>query len=269
MLYLQTGSGLTLADTIKANGVNIDVGLNSNPDVVDWNQDARKDLVIGSESLGVRLYLNQGTDANPSFTTYTTIQSGGSQIYHFRANPRVFDIDQDGRKDLIIGDNAGYIHFYRNTGTNSNPSFSGSDTFRLTNGVPIDDYFGARPCCNDWNQDGRIDILTSGYDGNVTYYENIISPGVEETGLEMIANLAMTPSIVRENLTISYVLRQTARLSITVIAVDGRIVQTITDRNENPGLHQHRWSRRHLPSGFYFIRIEADGSSISKKIIVL
>ena len=103
MLFLETGSGLTFADTLKAIGVNINVGFNANPDVVDWNQDGKKDLIIGTESMNIRLYLNQGTNSNPVFTTYTNIASGGSPIYHYRSDPRAFDLDQDGKKDLTVG----------------------------------------------------------------------------------------------------------------------------------------------------------------------
>ncbi len=269
MLYLETGSGLTLADTLRASGVIIDVGYNANPDVVDWNGDGKKDILIGTETGYVRLYLNRGTNSNPVFTTYTNIPSGGSPIYIYRSNPRVFDLDQDGKKDLVVGDGYGYIHFFRNTGTNNNPSFSGSDTLRTNNGLPIDDYYGARPYCNDWNQDGRIDILTSGYDGYVTYYQNIINPGVEENASDIVSNLILAPSIVKGAVTITYTLARTTRVNIDLISIDGRLVQTIMDRDENAGIHQHSWNRGNIASGFYFIRINAGDSSITRKVILL
>jgi hypothetical protein len=51
------------------------------PRVVDWNNDGRKDLVIGQFTNGnIRLYLNQGTNAAPVFNGYTLIQSGGTAI---------------------------------------------------------------------------------------------------------------------------------------------------------------------------------------------
>lgn len=269
MLFLETGAGLTFTDTLKASGVNINVGYNSNPDVIDWNGDGKKDIIIGSELGYIRLYLNQGTNSNPIFTTYTNIPSGVSPISIYRSNPRAFDFDQDGKKDLIVGDGYGYIHFFRNLGTNNNPMFNGSDTLRTNDGLPIDDYYGARPCCNDWNQDGRIDILTSGYYGYVTYYQNIITPGIEELNQGTIVNLRLAPNIIRNNVIISYSLKQSSRVKIELISPDGRIIETIMDRTEYAGIHQHAWNRGEIASGFYFIRIDADGSSITRKIVVL
>jgi hypothetical protein len=51
------------------------------PRVVDWNNDGKKDLVIGQYTNGnVRLYLNQGTNTAPVFNGFTLIQSGGVPI---------------------------------------------------------------------------------------------------------------------------------------------------------------------------------------------
>ena len=67
---------------IEADGVPIAVSSGySTPFVVDWNNDARKDLLIGQRSGGkVRLYLNQGTDTNPVFNAFSYLQAAGSDI---------------------------------------------------------------------------------------------------------------------------------------------------------------------------------------------
>ena len=51
------------------------------PFVVDWNNDGKKDLLVGQfSSQKIRLYLNQGTDANPVFSGYSYLQAAGSDI---------------------------------------------------------------------------------------------------------------------------------------------------------------------------------------------
>lgn len=51
------------------------------PCVSDWNNDGRKDLVVGQFSKGaIRLYLNQGTDAEPVFNNFSILQAGGKPI---------------------------------------------------------------------------------------------------------------------------------------------------------------------------------------------
>ena len=57
------------------------VDRHSTPTVVDWNNDGKKDLVVGQYGYGyIWLYLNQGTDRNPVFNGGSLIQSGGSPI---------------------------------------------------------------------------------------------------------------------------------------------------------------------------------------------
>jgi hypothetical protein len=70
---------------VEANGSPLDVTMNdkgySAPNVCDWNNDGRKDLLVGQFWDGkVRLYLNSGTDSLPVFTTYTYLQAGGVDI---------------------------------------------------------------------------------------------------------------------------------------------------------------------------------------------
>lgn len=59
----------------------LQVQSDSTPTVVDWNNDGRKDLIVGQYTSGkINLFLNQGTDANPVFNGGSFIQSGGVDI---------------------------------------------------------------------------------------------------------------------------------------------------------------------------------------------
>ncbi|MHC4942983.1 MAG: hypothetical protein ACYTG7_08195 [Planctomycetota bacterium] len=61
--------------------VPLDLGQYSAPDVVDWNNDGRKDLVVGTFEEGyIYLLLNEGTDLNPLFNGSSKILSGGVPI---------------------------------------------------------------------------------------------------------------------------------------------------------------------------------------------
>jgi hypothetical protein len=271
MLYVEEGRGLTLLDTLRANGVKIDVGNNSNPDVMDWNEDGKKDIIIGSESgTGtVRLYLNQGTNANPVFTTFSYINCNGSPINHYRSNPRVWDLDGDGKKDLIMGDQYAYIYFYKNVGTNANPVFNVRDTLELTGGTYIHEYAGVRPFFVDYNGDGAIDILTSDYYGYIRYYQNTIFPGVQETEQVVVSNFTVSPNVVKDIAHIRYSLTEIASVSIEVYSSDGRIVDVMTDQSGNIGNHELTWHRGNLAAGIYFIKLKADAEISIKKIIML
>jgi hypothetical protein len=269
MIFVETGRGLTLLDTLRANGVKIDVGNNSNPDIVDWNEDGKKDILIGGESGTVRLYLNQGTDSNPVFTSYSNVQSGGVSISWYRINPRVWDLDLDGKKDLLVGENTAHVFFYRNVGTNASPVFNGYDSLELTNGNPIVEYYGLRPYFIDYNGDGLIDILTSDYYGYVRYYQNAFNPGVEEIEQTIVSNFTVTPNVTKDMVNISYSLTEMTLVSVEVYSSDGRLVDIVVDRSENIGFHELSWNRSNLAAGIYFIKLKVDATITTRKIIML
>lgn len=51
------------------------------PCVVDWNEDGKKDLLVGCFYYGnVYLFINSGTDAVPVFTTGTKLEADGQEI---------------------------------------------------------------------------------------------------------------------------------------------------------------------------------------------
>lgn len=67
-IYLRNGSST------------LDAGSDAVPTCSDWNNDGRKDLLIGVTGGYVSLYLNTGTDQQPTFYGYSRIESGGTPI---------------------------------------------------------------------------------------------------------------------------------------------------------------------------------------------
>lgn len=269
MIFVETGRGLTLLDTLRANGVKVLVAYNSNPDVVDWNEDGKKDIVIGEQTGYVRLYLNQGTNSNPVFTTYSNIQSGGVSINWYRVNPRVCDLDVDGKKDLTVGENTAHVFFYRNVGTNASPVFNGYDSLELTNGNPIVEYYGLRPYFVDYNEDGAIDILTSDYYGYVRYYQNTVFPGVEEMEQAIVSNFTVTPNVTKDMVNIRYSLTERSAVNVEIYSANGRLIDVVVNRSEDVGDHELIWNSGYVPAGIYFITFRANTITVSKKIIIL
>ena len=68
---------------IEAAGVPINVGIggNASPYVIDWDGDGKQDLLLGQYSQGkVRFYVNIGTNFAPEFGTFTYLQADGADI---------------------------------------------------------------------------------------------------------------------------------------------------------------------------------------------
>lgn len=90
------------------------------------------------------------------------------------ATPQLFDLDRDGKIDLLIGNRRGQISYYRNTSTNENSSFQ-LETSNLGN-VDVRDYtlsyFGfATPCF--FRQNNETLLLCGNEQGKLFLYNNI------------------------------------------------------------------------------------------------
>ena len=102
------------------------------------------------------------------------------------SKPAYYDIDLDGKKDLITGSQYGKIYIYKNYGTTSLPVFSNSYFASDGNGVPIGPNGNCFPDVTDWNGDGLPDIIVGAYK-SVVLYTNAASgsgsaPIFEEAG---------------------------------------------------------------------------------------
>lgn len=140
----------------------------STPCVNDWNEDGKKDLLVGGSDGLIHLLINVGTNANQVFNSAPPLRSAsGTQInVGSRSCPSVADINNDGKKDLISGEINGQIYYFQNNGTNANPQLA--DGVYLNNGnLVINLASTSRPCVVDWDNDGDMDIVAGGYDARL------------------------------------------------------------------------------------------------------
>jgi len=114
---------LTAEPQIECSGTPIDVGYNSAPEVVDLNGDGYLDLVVGDQGTStgtlpsLQLYVNDGAAGVPVFSSYSYVQSNGSDIGLYRNMPRLIDFDLDYDMDLICGTCiTTFIFYYENIG---------------------------------------------------------------------------------------------------------------------------------------------------------
>jgi hypothetical protein len=140
----------------------------------DWNNDGNKDMITGGMDGQIKIYINKGTDSEPLFDEYTLLQSG-DDVFDIgsRSAPRVYDINNDGLKDILIGEVLGYVYLLKNVGTINNPVFTRADKLFLKNGNALK-YPGKAPRSRlditDWNNDGLDDIIVGGADGRVMLF---------------------------------------------------------------------------------------------------
>jgi len=99
----------------------IDVGSDSVPEFADVDGDGKMDLLIGRDDGGLSYYHNTGTLAAPIWTANATAFAGIS-AGTFSA-PALDDINANGKLELILGNKAGDILCYNNTGSKWAPTW--------------------------------------------------------------------------------------------------------------------------------------------------
>jgi hypothetical protein len=143
-------------------------GGHARPDVTDWNNDGRKDLLVADGGGWVTWFENVGTDADPALATGQRVYANGSPIDRGgRSSVLVCDWNNDGKKDVIFADaDDGYV-FFRNAGTDANPVLAAAQPLGLS--------FYTRPNLGsfvDWDGDGRRDFIGCNFENNIRFYRN-------------------------------------------------------------------------------------------------
>jgi hypothetical protein len=256
----------------------IDVGQRTTPVVVDWDNDGRRDIIVGAKDGLMRLFRNTGTDAAWEFESEELILDGGVNMVapSFRSSPHVEDLDGDGAKDLLVGNTDGQILIYFNTGADAAPVFNGYTAVE-SDGSAIDLPFDlrSRPFVCDWNDDGINDLLVGYGDGLVRLY-----PGMEDlTGCVCetpvsVRVLPAWPNPFNPVTTIGFELDLAGPASLRIYDPAGRLVKTLANGIFQAGPHEKVWNGtgdagQPVSSGVYFCRFESGQFRQTQKIILL
>lgn len=156
---------------------------------VDVDFDGIKDLVvcpnaknISENETSVHYFKNIGTNQNPNFIFQNKNHLQNEMIEHGTGTmPTLFDYNEDGLKDLVIGNffrflpglnKESTVALYLNTGTANNPVYTyiDYDIFNLGN-----QSYGLRsvPAFGDIDNDGDEDLFLGLENGTITFYENL------------------------------------------------------------------------------------------------
>ena len=189
----------------------IDIGNDSAPRLVDFDNDGDLDLIAGERTGAIVYYENTGSALSPIFTARTGADNPFDGIdVGEQATPDIVDIDNDGDLDAFFGSKDTGIHFYENIGTSGSPDYverTGSDN-------PLsqisDQYTNLKFA--DFDNDGDQDVfvthnILSGSStligGYVVYYENIGSADtpnfIEVSEQKFTYNQNIAPEVVDIN----------------------------------------------------------------------
>ena len=142
----------------------------------DLDGDGDKDLLLGNEDGKMVYCINIPSNGVANFVLSESFYKG-IDIGNF-ATPQIVDVDNDGKLDLLIGEERGTVNFCRNEGTTTVPDFSVANINPLFGNINVSKYipnsiaFGySTPKFFKYN--GQSRIISGSQQGYIYLYENI------------------------------------------------------------------------------------------------
>jgi hypothetical protein len=104
------------------------------PCVVDWDDDSRKDILLGNGNGDLVLYRNEGNEDEPLFAPQVKVEVDDAAInVESSAVPRVSDWDGDGGKDLLVKNEKGQLFLFLNAVLHGEPDLFPAEAFQVEN----------------------------------------------------------------------------------------------------------------------------------------
>ncbi len=282
-LYLGKENGLTFEENLSASGGDI-VGNSYMLGVsTDWNEDGKKDIIASSAykfpgtNGAIKIFLNEGTNSSPELDAGSFLSPGGAPFADVRNYCYAGDLNNDGKKDVIIGVNGGYdppagILFFENVGENNNPAFE-SDFVQIKPGFTGDELI-ARPCLSDWDNDGDIDMIYCDDGNKVQFFRNDTPTGISTKNYAINShNFAIVAFSKTGTIVIDYTLQKGANIKIGVYMANGQLTTCLINQYQGSGNHKFIWnvsgsSRNSLSAGVYFVNFQVGNTLNSRKIVI-
>lgn len=147
----------------------------SAPTVINWSKERSADLLVGDGDGRVKLYIQQGNQ----YEDYGYVEADGEDIsVSGPASVHAVDWNGDGVYDLLIGDSEGNVHLYTGHRETVGLSFTKEGKLAIQSGMTY-----AAPFATDWNNDGLLDLLIGGYEGEVRLFLRTDDGSLEDNGL--------------------------------------------------------------------------------------
>jgi hypothetical protein len=273
--WLFTGSagGLQAGSHINAGGVPINTGYNCSPYLVDWDEDGYLDLLMGgyptsggSSDGFLHLYMNSDTDPNALiYNDYTELTFWNM----WRSTHEFYDLDRDGDKDLILGNENGVVYFSPNTGTHESPEFTGYAPLEAEGSI-IDVGSRARETIDDWDEDGIPDLVVCNTTNDKVQIFLGGETGIEEGAAPDVSKVEMriegTPT--EGIFTVQLLLPSPASVCVTVYDMCGRAV-TSYEWNLNQGVNSLIYDLSSRPPGAYFVTAGIGDGILSERLMLV
>ena len=202
--YLNTGTATTPIYTLQTldfqNISSFNIGYALHPCFGDLDNDGDIDLLLGTYSGNVVWLENtSGSLSSMNLTIAPQIvqdDNGNNIDVGASAKPFLFDFDEDGDLDLVIGEERGNLNYYENAGSLSLPTWRlQSETF---GNVEVSEWWTTIGNSIPWvikNNNNEIQLFVGSESGNLYHYSNVTNNLTGSfTGMDTITTVNNGPN---------------------------------------------------------------------------
>ena len=166
-----TTATMTYADAvpIHSNGSVIKLANHASVRCYDWDNDGDMDLLAGDGEGKIWLFRNQGDRHTPVFAEQESLVAGQKSTWG-KSYTGIALAQLSGNKlpDLVIGHSDRMVTIHENIGSIRKPVFAEHGTT-----VEVQAGCHGRFDLADWDQDGKIDLITGSFDGVLQWHRNL------------------------------------------------------------------------------------------------
>ena len=258
------GAPMILSRVFDSMWLDMDVvGLVSAPTLYDLTGDGLLDIIAGERNGNVNLFTNIGTINNPLFPLTPTIQKLGFVDTRLFGEAVGFStpnfIPTPNGLLLVCGSNSGQLKAYQN--------FTLGDTFDLVDPVwgNVDEGGRTHPAFADLDNDGILEMVVGNLRGGLGMFRttlvdcstvNTIQPASDEPSIRI------SPSPAHDRFQIE--LPALIPYRWQVFSATGHSMAAGKTSGGKTVVETNNWE-----SGVYFLQIEAGGSRVVRKVVVI
>lgn len=250
----------TVTALVAGSTVLMDVGQFATPQLVDMDDDGQLDLLIGERNGNINYYRNLGNIPEPRWELVN--DSVGGVLVDEWWNVTGYSVpfmyrNNDNQRELIVGSESGWIHFYDQIDGNLN------GTWHQVDSTWQDLREGVRSAVTlyDFNNDGYKDAVIGNYRGGISYWRNDLGTSLPTLdGLTSDQAFMLAPNPAAANCTVRLTIPTLKNLRLDVLndlgqtmlssPMQDRTLQLGTDRLQ-AGVYMvrlsdgtHRWTQR-------------------------
>jgi hypothetical protein len=244
------------------NGIDIDPGQYSTPQLFDIDRDGLTDLVMGERNGFIHYYKNVGTASVPAFEFITSALGGVHTVEGFSTTGfsiiQFFELENEYY--LITGTESGKIRLYGNIDNNLNGDFALLEDmlFDYKNGIR------SSVAIIDINNDGLLDLFTGNFGGGLHFFKGSL-PTSSTLNSNPQPNFTVYPNPAKSEIRINWTNHQNHEpLKVSIQDAYGKNVAQVSNYQNGSDI-----DLSNLSNGFYFITLHSNKGIVGVEKLII